>query len=424
MLRRHSTKEEKWKEANEAKLDRQTSWEKCHDVKLMMDEPMKKKTPQPWRTVLPASRDKYHFSLFSFLKSTIGKDLTKVPMPVYFNEPLSFLQRLTEDVEYADLLNKAAQCECSLERLCYIAAFASSNFANIPGRFWKPFNPLLGETFEFHHPEHDYWVVAEQVSHHPPVSAIHVESSTWVFWEEYRLDTRFRGVYVKICPTGMVHLKMKDTGQHYSWKKPSTSIHNIIFGTLWVDHEGEQLIVNHQTGEEAVVCFRNYKKVRDEFLNLTGYVNDKAGITRYNLQGGWMEGLEAVPVEGSDKKTLKLWKATKKPDDATRYFGLTQFAMHLNEHDNEVKCPTDSRFRPDQRSLENGLVEEAGKEKFRLEEKQRFARKKRETNNIEWEPRWFYPALDADTGTTSHVYKGGYWTAKKNDNFENCPDIF
>jgi len=33
-----------------------------------------------------------------------------------------------------------------------------------------------------------------QVSHHPPVSAIHVESEKWVFWQEYKLDTRFRGV--------------------------------------------------------------------------------------------------------------------------------------------------------------------------------------------------------------------------------------
>ena len=33
-----------------------------------------------------------------------------------------------------------------------------------------------------------------QVSHHPPISAIHVESDKWVFWQEYKLDTRFRGV--------------------------------------------------------------------------------------------------------------------------------------------------------------------------------------------------------------------------------------
>ena len=37
-------------------------------------------------------------------------------------------------------------------------------------------------------------VICEQVSHHPPVSALHAESDKWVFWEEYCLDTRFRGL--------------------------------------------------------------------------------------------------------------------------------------------------------------------------------------------------------------------------------------
>lgn len=34
----------------------------------------------------------------------------------------------------------------------------------------------------------------------------------------------------------MVHLKFKKSGYHYSWKKPNTIIHNIVFGTLWAEH--------------------------------------------------------------------------------------------------------------------------------------------------------------------------------------------
>ena len=64
----------------------------------------------------------------------------------------------------------------------------------IVDRYWKPFNPLLGETFEFIDKAQGYAVVCEQVSHHPPVSALHAESDKWMFWEEYQLDTRFRGL--------------------------------------------------------------------------------------------------------------------------------------------------------------------------------------------------------------------------------------
>jgi len=41
----------------------------------------------------------------------------------------------------------------------------------------KPFNPLLGETYEFVTDEYSY--LAEQVSHHPPVTAIHIKGKDY-----------------------------------------------------------------------------------------------------------------------------------------------------------------------------------------------------------------------------------------------------
>ena len=37
----------------------------------------------------------------------------------------------------------------SVDRLLHIAAFAVSGYSGTAGRTTKPFNPLLGETFEF-----------------------------------------------------------------------------------------------------------------------------------------------------------------------------------------------------------------------------------------------------------------------------------
>ena len=41
--------------------------------------------------------------------------------------------------------------------------------------------------------EGGYCVVTEQVSHHPPVTAMYVESEKWVLWQEYTLNIKFRG---------------------------------------------------------------------------------------------------------------------------------------------------------------------------------------------------------------------------------------
>ena len=52
-------------------------------------------------------------------------------------------------------------------------------------------------------------------------------------------------------------------------------------------------------------------------------------------------------------------------------------AVELNEPEEGV-APTDSRLRPDQRLMEEGLWDEANKVKVLIEEKQRTARRKRE----------------------------------------------
>ena len=41
----------------------------------------------------------------------------------------------------------------STDRMLYIAAFAVSGYASTAGRTNKPFNPLLGETYELVHTE-------------------------------------------------------------------------------------------------------------------------------------------------------------------------------------------------------------------------------------------------------------------------------
>lgn len=40
-----------------------------------------------------ANKPNHSVSLWNILKNCIGKDLTKIPLPVNFNEPISMLQR-------------------------------------------------------------------------------------------------------------------------------------------------------------------------------------------------------------------------------------------------------------------------------------------------------------------------------------------
>lgn len=56
----------------------------------------------------PKEKDK-PVGLWSIIKDNIGKDLSGVCLPVYFNEPLSSLQKCFEDLEYSHLVDQALE---------------------------------------------------------------------------------------------------------------------------------------------------------------------------------------------------------------------------------------------------------------------------------------------------------------------------
>ncbi|KAG0455240.1 hypothetical protein HPP92_024532 [Vanilla planifolia] len=109
------------------------------------------------RDKLPEPKEKEKpTGLWSIIKENIGKDLSGVCLPVYFNEPLSSLQKCFEDLEYSYLVDRAQEWGKQgnhLMRILNIAAFAVSGYASTEGRQCKPFNPLLGETYEADYPD-------------------------------------------------------------------------------------------------------------------------------------------------------------------------------------------------------------------------------------------------------------------------------
>lgn len=88
--------------------------------------------------------------------------------------------------------------------------------------------------------------------------------------------------------------------------------------------------------------------------------------------------------------------------------------------------PTDCRFRPDQRALENGDFKLASSEKHRLEEKQRAVRRYREKNNIIPKPFYFDEYTNPeDPEKTYYKYNGKYWEEDRlKRDWSRLPDIF
>ncbi|XP_028197849.1 oxysterol-binding protein-related protein 1C-like isoform X2 [Glycine soja] len=367
-------------------------------------------------------------SLWSMIKDNIGKDLTKVCLPVYFNEPLSSLQKCCEEMEYSYLIDRAYEWGRrgnSLMRILNVAAFAISAYASTEGRICKPFNPLLGETYEADFPDKGIRFFSEKVSHHPMIVACHCEGTGWKFWGDSNLKSKFWGRSIQLDPVGILTLEFDD-GEVFQWRKVTTSIYNLILGKLYCDHYGTMRIQGNQD-YSCNLKFKEQSIIDRNPHQVHGIVQDKNGKILSTLLGKWDDSMYYINGDYSGKgkgyesmsDAHLLWKRSKPPKFPTRY-NFTRFAITLNELTPGLKeklPPTDSRLRPDQRHLENGEYDMANSEKLRLEQRQRQARKMQESG---WEPRWF--GRDKASGT--YRYLGGYWEARKQGNWNSCPDIF
>ncbi|XP_026156482.1 oxysterol-binding protein-related protein 3-like isoform X1 [Mastacembelus armatus] len=365
------------------------------------------------RSMLPSPSPTSSVSLWNILRNNIGKDLSKVAMPVQLNEPLNTLQRLCEELEYSELLDTANDCQDPYQRMVYVATFAISAYTSTYHRAGsKPFNPVLGETYECDRPDKGFRFIAEQVSHHPPVSACHSDSKNFTFWQDVRWKNKFWGKSMEIVPMGTTHVTLPAFGDHYEWNKVTSCIHNILSGQRWIEHYGEMAIKNTNSDIcQCKVTFVKAKSWSSTVNEIEGVVTDSKGKVIHTIFGKWHESV----FQGDPPSAMCIWRANPMPVDQEQYYGFTQFAVELNELDFSLRTllpPTDTRFRLDQRLLEEGNTEGAEEQKQRIEQLQRERRKVLQDNNMTHQPRFFKKSKD-DTWVSNNTY----WELRRDPGF-------
>ncbi|GFP90135.1 oxysterol-binding protein-related protein 3a [Phtheirospermum japonicum] len=332
-------------------------------------------------------------SYWKMMQNYIGSDITSmVTLPVLIFEPMTMLQKMAELMEYSDLLKLADECEDPHMRLVYAAAWFISIYYVVQ-RTWKPFNPILGETYEMVN-HCGITFIAEQVSHHPPMSAAHAENEHFVYDITSKLKTKFLGNSVDIYPVGRTRLTLKKAGVVLDLVPPPSKANNIIFGRTWVDSPGEMILTNITTGDKVVLYFQPCGWFGAGRYEVDGYVYNADEEPKFLMTGKWNEFMscqpcdsEGEPLPGSELK--EVWRVADVPKNDK--FQYTYFAHKLNSFDTAPKklLPSDSRLRSDRLALEQGDLSKAGVEKSRLEERQRAEKRAREANGDEHKPKWF-----------------------------------
>lgn len=352
-------------------------------------------------------------SLISFLRKNVGKDLSTIAMPVTSNEPLSLLQRQAEQLEYSELLDAAVTADQGTgERLLYVTAFAISVLSNarIKERaIRKPFNPMLGETFELVREDKGFRYLAEKISHRPVCIACQADAKDWTFNHAPTPSQKFWGKSAELITEGRARVILHESGDCYSWKPATCFLRNLIAGEKYIEPTETMTVVNEMTGQKAVVTFKAGGMFSGRSEDVAVQVFDSHGHTLpLSMQGTWTNRLTT-----SSGKVI--WTVGATVQAAPTRYGMTVFSSQLNET-TEIEAgvlpPTDSRLRPDQRAYEEGRVDQAESLKIALEEGQRRRRKEMEIEGREWRPQWFVP-VEGEQELWCAKESGGYWKMRE-----------
>ncbi|XP_058160974.1 oxysterol-binding protein-related protein 5 isoform X2 [Dasypus novemcinctus] len=328
-----------------------------------------------------------------------GMDLSRVALPTFVLEPRSFLNKLSDYYYHADLLSQAALEEDAYSRMKHVLRWYLSGFYKKPKGIKKPYNPILGETFRccWFHPQTDShtFYIAEQVSHHPPVSAFHVSNRKDGFCVRGSVTakSRFYGNSLSALLDGKATLSFLTRAEEYTLTMPYAHCRGILYGTMTME----------LGGKVTVQCDKNNLRTELEF-KLKPFFGGSASINEISgkivsgaevlasLEGHW-DGEVLIKEEGSGGAEL-FWS----PSAETRRRRLTRRTVLLDE---QTELESERLWQHVTRAIGAGDQHRATQEKFTLEEAQRQRAREHQQGLAPWRPRLF----QLDTATQEWRYK-------------------
>jgi hypothetical protein len=311
----------------------------------------------------------------------IGMDLSRITLPTFILEPRSMLEKLTDFMTHGELLALVGSIQDPLDRLIGVVKWYLSGFYIKPQGVKKPYNPLLGEFFRckwVHGDGSTTHYVAEQVSHHPPISCLYFSNRKEGFVINGSLHPRskFLGTSVASIMEGTAHLTILPFNEVYTITFPSVYGRGILFGTLLMELVGVVNIQCQSTGCKAEIDFKAKGFFGGEYNAISGKIKRNKD-TPYTISGKWDSRIE---ITNTKTKTSEVfWD----PKGATRIPKSTPPIEEQKEFESQKLWTHVSR------AIKQKDQREATAEKTKLEEAQRAAVKQRKETGDDWVPNLF-----------------------------------
>ncbi|KAM4842153.1 oxysterol-binding protein-related protein 10 isoform 2-T2 [Thomomys bottae] len=395
------------------------------DRELVLSEDEKSDNEDTEETELGVMEDQRSVILHLISQLKLGMDLTKVVLPTFILEKRSLLEMYADFMAHPDLLLAVAAGATPEERVIgfveyYLTAFHEGRKGALAK---KPYNPIIGETFHcswevpkdkvkpkrtvppssmdcLEHPGADdpsksykLRFVAEQVSHHPPISCFYCECKEKRLCINTHVWTRskFMGMSVGVSMIGEGVLSLLEYGEDYVFTLPSAYARSIL--TIpWVELGGKVTISCAKTGYSATVTFHTKPFYGGKVHRVTAEVKHCPTNTIVcKAHGEWNGTLEFTYSNGETKVI-----------DTT---ALPVYPKKIRPLEKQGPMESRNLWQEVTRNLRLGDIEAATEQKRRLEEKQRAEERKRESLRVPWQPRYFTQEGDG------WVYLNPLWKA-------------
>lgn len=346
----------------------------------------------------------------------IGMDLTKVVLPTFILERRSLLEMYADYFAHPDLFLRIADLKDPRDRIVqvirwYLSAYHAGRKSTVAK---KPYNPILGEIFQCHWDvpaeakdgllvddgpipwcrRDQLTFIAEQVSHHPPISAFYAEhyNKKISFSAHVWTKSKFLGLSIGVHNIGQGIVTLTDLSEEYILTFPNGYGRSILT-VPWIELGGTVTINCPQTGYHADIDFITkpfYGGKRNKISAEVYAPNEKKSFM--TVTGEWSGLMEAKMNNSSEKHKMDVFVDVN---------SIPIFKKNVRP----IAEQSDSESRKIWMEVTAGLrlndIERATNAKSQVEQKQREEAKVRKDTNGDWDTKHFKPVGDAWIYTNS-----------------------
>ncbi|KAL8293143.1 hypothetical protein RQP46_000837 [Phenoliferia psychrophenolica] len=314
----------------------------------------------------------------------IGMDLSKITLPVFVLEPRSMLERVTDFHSHPEMLHLAGQLEKPEDRFIQVLRYYLAGWHIKPKGVKKPYNPVIGEFFRCRYDYPDGTVayyVAEQVSHHPPISAWYFTSPENMvdICGELRPKSKFLGNSAATLMEGSSHVTFLDRPEdkEYLITMPNMYARGILFGKMILELGDTSTVKNEANGITCDIEFKTKGFFSGTYNAIAAKIKGPKGDIG-DISGKWSETMEITRKNGKGKEIL--FDAEASPE-------ITQKVVAPEED----QSPNESRrlWSKVTAAIKAKDLDAATDAKTEIEDAQRDSTKEREESGEAFVPRFF-----------------------------------